>query len=121
MGADTQPTVWFNGRCSTCRRLRDLLEERGVAAHYRHYLDDPPSREELGRVLVLTGSEDPAVLLRAKDPLAAELGLPAAGRDAVLDALAAHPQLIQRPVVILPDRAVVARPPETVLEVLPPA
>jgi arsenate reductase (glutaredoxin) len=114
-----QPTVWFNPRCSTCRRLRDLLEERGVEAGYRHYLDDPPSPDELRRVLGLMGADGPDELVRWTDPLAAELGLRDAAPDAVLAALSRHPGLIQRPVLVLPDRAVVARPPERALDVLP--
>ena len=111
-------TVWFNPACSKCRGARDLLDERGVAARYVRYLEEAPSRAELERVLALLGTDDPRAILRAGEPLAAELGLASAGRDAILDAMAANPILIERPIAILGDRAVVGRPPERVLELL---
>jgi arsenate reductase (glutaredoxin) len=111
-------TVWFNPRCSKCRDARDLLDERGVAARYVRYLDEAPSRAELERVLGLLGTDDPRAILRAGEPLAAELGLATAGRDAILDAMAANPILIERPIAILGDRAVVGRPPERVLDLV---
>ncbi|MDX6646255.1 MAG: hypothetical protein QOK40_1982 [Miltoncostaeaceae bacterium] len=111
-------TVWFNPGCSKCRGARHLLEERGVAARYVRYLEEAPSRGELERVLALMGTDDPRAILRAGEPLAAELGLSGAGRDAILDAMAAHPILIERPIAILGDRAVVGRPPERVLDLL---
>ncbi len=110
--------IWFNPRCSKCRGAEELLADRGVSPVKLHYLDEPPSRAELERVLGLLGTDDPRALLRTGEPLYAELGLAGAGRDAVLDALATHPQLIERPVVIRADRAVVARPPERLLALL---
>ena len=117
---DPEPdlTVWFNPRCSKCRGARELLDERGVEARYLRYLDEAPSRAELERVLALLGTDDPRAILRAGEPLAAELGLAGAGRDAILDAMAANPILIERPIAVLGDRAVVGRPPERVLELL---
>jgi arsenate reductase len=113
-------TIWTNPLCSKSRGAQELLAEHGVVATQVRYLDEPPSRSELQRVLGLLGTADPRVLLRTGEPLAAELGLSDADDDAVLDALAAHPVLIQRPVVIVGDRAVVARPPERLLELLEP-
>jgi arsenate reductase len=111
-------TIWTNPRCSKSRGAEALLAERGVAVERVLYLDSPPDRAEIERVLGLLGTDDPRVLLRAGEPLAAELGLAGADRDAVLDALATHPQLIERPVVVRGDRAVVARPPERLLDLL---
>ncbi len=111
-------TVWFNPACSNCRTTQGILESRGVEADYVRYLDQAPSREELGRVLVMLGHDDPRAIVREKEPVYAELDLASAGRDQLLDAMAAHPVLIQRPIVIHGDRAVVARPPERVLELL---
>lgn len=59
-------------------------------------------------------------MVRAKEPIYAELGLASADRDELLDAMVAHPVLIQRPIVIHGDRAVIARPPERLLELLSP-
>jgi arsenate reductase (glutaredoxin) len=101
--------VWHNGRCSKSRGALEVLREAGVEPVVRLYLEDPPSRDELAWVLDrvdgrltrpdYTGSQD---------------------RDAVLDALAADPALVERPVVIRGERAVVARPPERATEVLGP-
>jgi arsenate reductase len=111
-------TVWFNPRCSKCVGARDLLDERGVEARYLRYLEEAPSRAELERVLALLGTDDPRAILRAGEPLAAELGLAGADRDRILDAMAAHPILIERPIAIAGGRAVVGRPPERILELL---
>ena len=113
-------TIWTNPRCSKSRGAEALLAERGVTPQRVRYLDTPPSRAELERVLALLGTEDPRALTRTGEPLYVELGLAEADRDALLDALAAHPQLIERPVVLRGDRAVVARPPERLLELLDP-
>lgn len=110
--------MYFNPACSNCRTAQAILEERGVDADYVRYLDTAPSREELERVLGLLGSDDPRTMIREKEPLYAELGLADAGRDELLDAMATHPVLIQRPIVIRGDRAVIARPPDRLLELL---
>ncbi len=111
-------TVWFNPRCSTCRGAEELLADRGVSADFLHYLDTPPPRAEIERVLGLLGTDDPRALMRTKEPAYAELGLADATREQLIDAMATHPELIERPVVIRADRAVVARPPELLLSLL---
>ena len=110
-------TVWLNPRCSKCRGAEELLADRGVDAEKIYYLDAPPSRDEIARVVDLLGG-DPRSLVRTREPAYAELSLAEADREQLLDALAAHPELIERPVVIRGDRAVVARPPELLLELL---
>jgi len=111
-------SVYFNPACSNCRTVQGLLGERGVDADYVRYLEQAPTRDELERVLGLLGTDDPREMIRTKEPEYAELGLESAGRDELLDAMAAHPRLIQRPIVIRGDRAVIARPPERVAELL---
>ena len=111
-------TVWANDRCSKSRGAEAILQKRGVDYLRVPYLEQAPSRAELERVLALLGTDDPRVLIRDGEPEYAELGLQDADRDALLDALTAHPSLLQRPVVIRGDRAVVARPAEKVLELL---
>ncbi len=117
---DAGVTVWFNPQCSKCRGADTLLAAHGVPTHKIHYLDDPPSREERhgGRPL---GAEDPRAMIRTQEPLYGELGLDTASDEALIDALAAHPELIERPIVIRADHAVVARPPELLLSLLDPA
>ncbi len=111
-------TMWANPSCSKSRGATALLAELGVDVDEVLYLHTPPSREEIERVLRLLGSDDPGILLRTSEPLSRELGLATAPRDAVLEALATHPELIERPVVICGERAVIARPPELLLTVL---
>jgi arsenate reductase len=110
-------TVWLNPRCSKCRGAEELLADRGVDAQKIYYLDSPPSREEIARVVDLLGG-DPRALVRTGEPVYRDLGLAGADREQLLDALAAHPELIERPVVVRGERAVVARPPERLLELL---
>jgi arsenate reductase (glutaredoxin) len=112
--------VFFNPGCGTCRTLKGILEEQGVDANYVEYLRTAPSRDEIERVMGLLGIDDPRGMMRPKEPAYAELGLESAGRDQLLDAMATHPILIQRPIVIVGDRAVIARPAERVLELLGP-
>jgi arsenate reductase len=97
-----------------------VLAERGVDPEVVRYLDTAPSRAELVDVLRRLGSEDPLVITRTGEARYRELGLAGADRDTVLDALAANPILIERPIVLVGDRAVVARPPERALELLEP-
>jgi arsenate reductase len=111
-------TVWANDRCSKSRGAEAILQERGVDYLRIPYLEDTPSRDELERVLTLLGTDDPRVLVRDGEPEYAELDLQNADRDRLLDALTEHPALLQRPVVIRGERAVVARPAEKVLDLL---
>src|SRR5687768_2536000 len=111
-------TVWFNPRCSKCRTTQGILAEQGVEADYVRYLESAPSRDELERVLEMLGTDDPMAIVRTGEDRWRELGLDPGDRAAVLDALAENPILIERPIVIRDGRAVVARPPEKVLELL---
>lgn len=111
-------TIWHNPRCSKSRQAHSILEERGVAFDEVRYLDAAPSRAELERVLGLLGTDDPMTIVRTGEDRWKELGVDRADREAVLDALAANPVLIERPIVIKGDRAVVGRPPENVLDLL---
>lgn len=111
-------TVYFNPGCSKCRTAQSILEEKGVDATYVRYLENAPGREELERVMGLLGIDDPRAMMRTGEAVYRELGLAGADRDALLDAMVAHPILIERPIVIRGDRAVIARPPEKLLELL---
>ena len=110
--------VWYNPHCSKCRGAEELLAAYGVAAQRVFYLDHPPARAEIIRVLALLEAADPRALMRTTEPRYRELGLGTADADALIDAMTRYPELIQRPVVIWPDRAVVARPPELLLPLL---
>lgn len=111
-------TVWFNPRCSKCRTAQGILAEHGVEADYVRYLESAPSRDELEGVLKMLGTDDPMAIVRTGEDRWKELGIDRTDRDAVLDALAENSILIERPIVIRGGRAVVARPPEKVLDLL---
>lgn len=107
-----------NPRCSKSRQARQLLEERGVAFRERRYLEDPLSRAELEELRARLG-RPAAEWTRTGESAFAEAGLTgAATDDALLDALATHPILIERPILVAASRAIVGRPPEGVLELL---
>ncbi len=103
--------LWHNPRCSKSRAAHELL---GGQVKVRLYLQDPPSRAELEDVLAKLGTDDPRSIVRTGE--AAYSGLEKASRDELLDAMAAHPELIERPIAVLGDRAVLGRPPERVLD-----
>jgi arsenate reductase (glutaredoxin) len=105
-------SVYFNPACSNCRTAEGILRERGVDANYVRYLESAPTRDQLEDVLRKLGTDDPKTIVRTKEREYEELGLASAGRDALLDAMVAHPILIQRPIVVRGERAIVARPPD---------
>jgi len=111
-------TVFFNPECTNCLTVQGILDERGIDTDYVRYLEQAPTREEIERVMGILEIEDPQEMMRAKEPIYQELGLQTASREELIDAMTAHPILIQRPIVILGDRAVIARPGEAVLTLL---
>lgn len=107
-----------NPRCSKSRAAKALLEERGVAFRERRYLEDPLSRRELEDLARKLG-RSPHEWVRRGEPEYREAGLSKDSSDEqVLDAMARHPILIERPILIAGERAVVGRPPERVLELV---
>jgi arsenate reductase (glutaredoxin) len=113
-------TIFHNPRCSKSRQALALLEARGIQPTIVEYLKTPPDRATIAGLLRKLGI--PArELLRRNEPEYAELGLgnPELSEDALLDALAAHPRLLERPIVVVGRRARLGRPPEAVLEILP--
>ena len=112
-------TLWHNPNCSTSRNALALLRERGVEPDVVLYLKHPPDRDSLLATIRATGQPARA-LLRDKEKLCGELGLDDASKsdDELVDAMLAHPVLINRPVVITAKGARLGRPLEKVLEVL---
>ncbi len=112
--------IWHNPRCSKSRQTMELITDAGVEPEVRRYLDDPPTADELLRVLDLLGMQ-PWELVRMGEDEAKELGLRDWDHDDPerwIDAMVAHPKLIERPVVIAGDRAVLGRPPTNVESLL---
>jgi arsenate reductase (glutaredoxin) len=112
-------TIWHNPRCSKSRQALALLQERGLDPEIVEYLKQPPSAAQLAHALELLGL-GPRELMRSSESAFAEgkLGDPALTREQLIRAMVEHPILIERPVVLTKDRAVIGRPPERVLELL---
>jgi arsenate reductase len=112
-------TLYYNPRCSKSRAALKLLRERGVQPEVVDYLENPPDARQLDRILRLLGLE-PRELMRRDESAYAECELDGAAltRDQLIQAMIDHPILIQRPIALKDDRAVLARPPSRVVEVL---
>ena len=113
-----ETTVYFNPSCSKCRTVEGLLADKGVEADYVHYLEQAPTRDRLVELMGMLGIDDPRAMMRTGERVYGELGLERAGPDEMLDAIVAHPILLERPIVVRDGRAVIARPPDRVLEIL---
>ncbi len=111
--------IHHNPACGTSRKTLEILNESGAQVTINEYLKTPPSREELKRLYSRAGLR-PRDGLRAREPLAAELGLIGEDVDdeSVLDAMIAHPVLIQRPIVETEKGVRVCRPQDMVREIL---
>lgn len=111
-------TIWHNPRCSKSREALALLEADGLEVEVRRYLDAPPSAAEIAALLGKLGCA-PRALMRTKERRYAELGLAEVDDPrALIQAMAEEPILIERPVIIRGDRAVIGRPPERARELL---
>ena len=108
-------TIHHNPMCGTYRKTREILRESGADVTVNEYLKSPPSRDELKRLYVRAGIT-PREGLRAKERLAEELGLTGddVSDDRILDAMVAHPILINRPLVETEKGVVLARPQDKV-------
>jgi len=112
-------TIYHNPLCGTSRKTLEILRDSGCDVWIHEYMKTPPSRDELERLYKRAGIR-PREGLRAKEPLADELGLnrPDITDDEVLDAMVAHPILINRPIVETPNGVRLCRPQELVREIL---
>jgi arsenate reductase len=112
-------TIYHNPMCGTSRKTLEILRDSGADVWIHEYLKTPPTRDELRRLYDRAGIS-PREGLRSKEPLAAELGLtrPDVTEDEVLDAMVAHPILIERPIVETPNGVRLCRPQDKVREIL---
>ena len=111
-------TIWHNPRCSKSRLTLALLQEHDVQATVRLYLEDAPSASELDVVVSQLGIR-PWDLLRRGENIFKELGVNKDSPDeAIIEAMAKHPILIERPIVVANGKAAIGRPPESVLDIL---
>lgn len=110
-------TVYEKPTCTTCRNLAMLLKDRGIDFDRVDYHVEPLSEEKIRELLRKAGAE-PRDVLRAKEAGPLGLDLDGVSGDELIALMAEHPQLLQRPIVERGERAVLARPPERVLEIL---
>jgi arsenate reductase (glutaredoxin) len=115
-----QPTIYHNPRCSKSRATLELLVARGFTPRVIDYLSSPPSVAEVERLLAMLGLE-PRALMRTDEDEYRTLGLahPGLTREQLVAAIASHPRLLQRPIVVVGGKAAIGRPPEAVLAILP--
>lgn len=110
-------TIYHNPRCATSRKTLALLREKGVAPEVVEYLKTPYTVDQLKRLLRQLGM--PAKqLLRRKEAAAAGIDPARLSEDALIAAMAAHPIVVERPIVVSGQKAALGRPPEAVLKVL---
>lgn len=111
-------TIWHNPKCSKSREALQLLEEKGEPFEVFKYLDTPPSREEIVELLKKLGISARG-LMRTKEDLYQELEIAKiVDESKLIDMLVEHPKLIERPILIDGDRAVIGRPALKVTEFL---
>lgn len=113
----TQMTIWHNPRCAKSRETLALLQEHGHQPSVRLYLVDSPNEAELIAVRSALGVTADA-MMRKGEKLFKELGLGTANEADLIDAMCAHPILIERPIVIHNAKAAIGRPPENVLSIV---
>jgi arsenate reductase (glutaredoxin) len=113
----TDATIYHNPRCSTSRKTLQLLRDNGIKPAVIEYLKTPPSRAELVQMIDDAGI-DVRTAVRKRESLYGELNLADANDDELLDAMVEHPILIERPFVVTAKGTRLARPIETVHEIL---
>ena len=118
MGND-KLVIYHNPSCSKSRETLQILEDRNCTPEIIEYLENPPSEQELRNIIALLGvsARD---LLRTTEPVYrdAELDDDSLGEDEIIEAICEYPALLQRPIVIMGDKAVIGRPPVKVLDIL---
>ena len=117
--SNTRLVIYHNPRCSKSRETLRILEESNLTPVIIEYLDEPPTRQELKVIIRMLGvsARD---LLRTGEQIYqdAKLDNDALSEDEIIAAICAHPILLQRPIVVSGERAVIGRPPAKVLEII---
>ena len=117
MTGTSRNVIYHNPRCSTSRKTLDLLRANGIEPEVVQYLKTPPTRAELVKMIKAAGI-DVRTAVRKREALYTELGLADASDDELLDAMAEHPILIERPFDVTPKGTRLARPIDAVREIL---
>jgi len=112
-------TIWHNPRCSKSRDSFKLLEEKGINANVVKYLEEIPTKVELQNIVTLLGMDSARELMRTKEAIYKELNLKdETSESKLIEAMIDNPKLIERPIIIKDNRAVIGRPIENVIELI---
>jgi arsenate reductase len=112
-----EATIYHNPKCSTSRKTLELLRDNGIEPEVVQYLKTPPTRAQIAQMIADAGI-DVRTAVRKRESLYSELNLAEADDDELLDAMAEHPILIERPFVVTAKGTRLARPIDTVREIL---
>ena len=117
--SDAKIVIYHNPSCSKSRETLQLLEDNDLSPAVIEYLEDPPSADELKRILQLLGMAA-RELLRTTEPVYREADLDddSLSEEEIIEAICEYPALLQRPIVVAGDKAVIGRPPARVLDLL---
>ncbi len=109
--------IYHNPRCSKSRQTLELIQNKGIEPQINLYLENSPTVEEIGGLLSKLGIPASG-LVRKKEDLFKELKLQEASETELLKAMSEHPKLIERPIVVVDNKAILGRPPENINEIL---
>ncbi|MCB1147029.1 MAG: arsenate reductase (glutaredoxin) [Leptospiraceae bacterium] len=111
--------IYYNPRCRKSREALQIIKDRGIEPEIRYYLEEPPTQAELSEILRQIGKK-PRDTFRKSEPLYKDLGLKNKdlSDDDLLDYLIQYPILIERPIVVKGQRAVLGRPPEDIKKII---
>ena len=114
-----KPIMYHNPRCSKSRETLQILEAHDIVPEIIDYLDEPPDPQELKRIMELLGVSA-RELMRTTEPVYkdADLDDDSLSEDEIIEAICEYPELLQRPIVILGDKAIIGRPPSRVLDLI---
>lgn len=119
MSASKQVTIYHNPRCSKSRETLKLVEDEGITPEIILYLEQAPSITSLKKLLQALNFDDARKLMRTKEELYKTLNLSAeTSQEVLIQAMHDYPKLIERPIVVVGNKARLGRPPEQVKEIL---
>lgn len=116
--SDNTITIYHNPRCSKSRNTLALLQQNGIEPTIVEYLKQPPDRAALKSIVKKLGVQPEQIVRKGEDTYKQHFAGKILSGDQWIDALATHPILIERPIVVKGDRAVIGRPPENVLDLI---
>jgi arsenate reductase len=111
-------TIWHNNRCGKSREAKTILEEKNLEFTVFEYLKEAFSKEELLKVMTQLGIKDINEMLRTKEALYKELDIKNKSQNEILDLVVENPKLVERPIIIKDNKAVIARPMENLINFL---